>query len=132
MSVWTHVNCSIRIDAVRINDSGKSKITELKKKLGKIIEWEDLSTVPDNPIPNGTEGSLRYQIIKNTDRASLAAYLIIIWGDLRDYNDHNEVLQYFKSVIEGEMIRSLVFEIDVEGSSKIHGYYDDEKGFCLI
>lgn len=106
MSQWTHINAVIRYDCMRI--------------MGQ--------TLPDlSLVPSGSEGPMHVQIYQNPSTNSLAAYTVMFWGDLRDYHDGEEIMNYFKSVTKGQMIRSGLVEIDIEGRSVQTFRYNNEK-----
>lgn len=126
MSVWTHVCGNIRVDCFRLSPED----TEIKKKqisdiLGKIVKYgdEDYETT----IPCGSEGSLEYEILADPDITLIAAFVIPIWGDLRDYDDANEIKKWFESVLVNLWVRNAVITIEVEyGKSITYSYtYED-------
>ena len=49
----------------------------------------------------------------------MASHAVIFTGDLRDYDDENEILEYFKRIVIGKMIRSGILEIDIESQDTI-------------
>lgn len=123
MSQWTHVCGCIRVDAIRglIGDTPGT----LKTKLGKIVRFmdEDYKTT----LPCGSEGSIQYDIIVNPNKEELAAYVVPIWGDLRDYSNVEEIKNWFNGVCDSiDMIRDAVISIDVEyGTQEIVRYKKD-------
>lgn len=123
MSQWTHVNASIRFDSIM----GLKAPTE--KELGRICRWADEDTSHwDNPdLPCGSEGSIEYKIIQNPDESCMAAFVVVFWGDLRDYDNVDEVIAYFDRITKDKMIRQGVLEISVEyQQSKVY-VFDNEK-----
>jgi len=96
-----------------------------EKELG-IIEKYDSEKQTDF-IPCGSEGSLEYKIVKTGTENSLACRAVIITGDLRDYDDANEILQYFDRITKGKMIRSGILEIDIEGQKLLIYRYSEDK-----
>ena len=120
MSQWTHVNASIRFDSIL----GQGIITE--KELGKMCKWEDKDTShwEDSKLPCGSEGSIEYEIVQTGGENSMAAQVVVFAGDLRDYDDDKEILNYFKSITENKMIRSGILEIDVEYKTKLIFIFD--------
>jgi hypothetical protein len=124
MSQWTHVNASIRFDEIM-----NIGLLPTEKELGKICRWEDEDTSHwDNPdLPCGSEGSIDYKIIKNPDGSCMAAMVVVFFGDLRDYDNADEILNYFERVTKGKMIRSGVLEIDVESKDTLIYRYDSNK-----
>lgn len=115
MSVWTHVNASIRFDGIR-------GITELpdEKAFGEIRRFEDRDVWGPTILPLGREGSLEYQIINNPDPSSTSCMVVVFWGDLRDYYEHEPILEYFEKITEGQMIRSGILEISVGSEENPH------------
>lgn len=122
MSQWTHVNASIRFDVML----GHGMPT--KEELGKMCLWGDEDTSHwDNPdLPCGSEESIQYKIVNTGPENSLANTAVIFTGDLRDYNDTKEILNYFKKITKDKMIRSGILEIYVEyRTSLIYRYIED-------
>ena len=120
MSQWTHVCGCIRVDAIR-GLMGDTPST-LQKKLGRIVEYEDEDY--ETTLPCGSEGSIQYDIIVNPHKEDLAAYVVPIWGDLRDYSNVEEIKNWFNGVCDSiVMIRDAVISIDVEyGTQEIVRY----------
>jgi len=121
MSQWTHVCGCIRVDAIK----GLTSKIDFKKILGNIIEYEtdgEWST----KLPLGSEGSIKYDIWTNSDMGEMYAYTISIFGDLRNYENKEEIKEWFKNVClnSGLMIRDAVLSIQVEYKSKIILWYD--------
>ncbi len=122
MSQWTHVNASIRYDSILEHGA------PTKEELGRICNWEDEDTShwQDPDLPCGSEGSLHYEIIKTGGETSLASNAVIFTGDLRDYEDVDEILEYFDRITKGKMIRSGVLEIVVEYKETLVYRFDSE------
>lgn len=95
MSQWTHVNCSIRVDSFRF-----------------LPQEEKPKIVGD--LPEGSEGPLSSLIWVNPDVHHMAAYTVVVFGDLRDYDDVQEILSFFSEFTKDRIIRSGILEIDVE------------------
>ena len=116
MSQWTHVNSSIRFDSLRILQD--------KPDLGFAVSFED-----DEPawekcnIPCGSEGSLVIDLWENPSESCAAAYTANIFGDLRNYDDAEEIIAYFNRIIEGRNVRAGFFSIDIEGRDTRHFAY---------
>ena len=121
MSQWTHVNAAIRFDGVL----GMGLPTQ--KELGKICKWEDEDTSHwDNPeLPCGSEGSIEYTIVKTGSENSMACMAVIFTGDLRHYDNAEEILEYFKRITSGKMVRSGILEIDIEFQDTIIYQFDN-------
>ena len=50
-------------------------------------------------MPVGSEGTLHKTVWENPHDNHMAKYTVSIWGDLRDYDDPNEVLEWFKDCL---------------------------------
>lgn len=123
MSIWTHVNGSIRFDYLRI-----TKELDLKGIIGNTCGYDDRGDDDwkNCTVPCGSEGSLQYSIWTNPHKNSLAAYTVNIWGDLRDYEDHSEIKLWFQRILNKAPVRNVVLEVEVESRSAFIYYYDSE------
>lgn len=110
MSQWTHINAVIRFDCLAM--------------LG--MKFPDLSNVP-----SGSEGDMQVQIWHNPSSHAMASHTVMFWGDLRDYSNDKEVLDYFTDITKGQMISSGLLEIDVESRPTVV-YRHDRKGWQKI
>ena len=117
MSQWTHVNASIRFDGLL----GMGLPTE--NDLDAICTYEDWK---DTDMPCGSEGGLQYSIVRNPDTSCMAAMVVVFYGDLRDYDDASEIIEYFNKITNGKMIRNGVLEIEVEFKETLIYRYDSE------
>lgn len=107
MSIWTHVAGIIRVDAIL-------NLTE--------------KPIYSYNVPCGSEGSLDVSLWENPHSSDLAKYTISIFGDLRDYDDEEEIIDYFTRITKGQMIRQACFTLEVEGATP-RTFIWDEKGF---
>lgn len=119
MSQWTHVNGSIRFDALRIEGMPFNTAKEIEELLGNTATFEDSEDVWDKcNVPHGSEGSIQFHLWVNPNLHHIAAFTVGIFGDLRDFgaDDVHKIEEWFKRVTETEhiMIRSAILEIDVE------------------
>lgn len=115
MSCWTHVAAVIRLDALIGNESrAKKQRAKIRELLGKtclyeddMSVWEDADKHPESYLPMGSEGSLKMTIHTNPEKHCLAAYVVTIFGDLRDCGYSKEELE--KNYIEWfkEKLRNL-------------------------
>jgi enterochelin esterase-like enzyme len=116
MSIWTHVLGAVRIDSL----PGFPKLD-----IGKTCTFDDDEKAWDEcDVPCGSEGSLNVLVWENPHKSSLAKYTVTVFGDLRDYDDKEEIIQYFNRIIKNQMIREAFFVIDVEGSEPDKYHYD--------
>jgi hypothetical protein len=120
MSVWTHVAAIIRYDAIRIQG-----MPDTMPELGNICDYDSSSEDWDKcNIPCGSEGSLQYHKWTNPHPTSLAAYSVMFWGDLRDYDNATEILEYFKKITSPPaIIRQGVLVIGIEGKDEVVYHY---------
>lgn len=113
MSIWTHINGCIRIDGIpSIMDVSDNKMKEI---LGSTCEYESSGAERDAcNVPCGSEGSMQYKLIGAG--TGLILWTVPVWGDLRDYDDAQEVTDWFNRVTQksGLIIRDAVLQINVE------------------
>lgn len=112
MSIWTHVAGVIRVDCLRCifehPDFNKIFVKSL---------WDEYN--PDCNMPSGSEGSLDFRVIENPNKDSLAAYTVVIFGDLRDFGaeDIPTIEKWWNRVLEQcGMIRQAILQIQPEDS----------------
>ena len=124
MSIWTHVLGSIRFDGIPgltpEPDCGIPCTFEDDEK-----QWDKCN------IPCGSEGSLIISIWDNSFESSLASNTISIFGDLRSFDDEQQIIDYFERITKGRMIRQAFYTFYVEGSKERNFIYKD-KGFLEI
>jgi hypothetical protein len=128
MSQWTHVCGCIRIDSYGMSEPDITK--ELLKKFGLTCEFNDDSKVWDAcTVPCGSEGSVQYAIIRTGSDSSVSWGLVYIWGDLRDYEDHEAIYQWIKTACENEdyYIRdcAVIVRVEYQGEYLIRQCGDD-------
>lgn len=115
MSVWTHVAGVIRVDCIRCISK-----PEFDKIFIKSL-WDEHN--PDCNMPMGSEGSLDFRIIENPNKDSLAAYTVVIFGDLRNFGaeDIHKIEKWWDKVLEQcGMIRQAILQIQPgDGDVKI-------------
>ncbi len=104
MSIWTHVNTVFRIDSVYPHLEEKNKI---KRIIGKTCiasspaeEWEKLREHPEEYSPRGSEGTLQMAMWENPNRHCTAAYVVTVFGDLRDVDlcqkvEQDKIISWF-------------------------------------
>ena len=102
MSMWTHVAAIVRIDGY-YNDPDKT-FDELfgKECLWDDDDFEDVDVNPDKYLPTGSEGSLYKTVWINPNPNHFNAYTVSIFGDLRDFSDPKDVVNWFKNVVEAK------------------------------
>lgn len=92
MSNWTHVAGIIRIDDFRMDD----KIPDFEKIFGKTVRFKDTNFPEEETLPMGSEGSLEMSVHVNPDKSCLSAYTVSLFGDLRDHDSPEEIIDWFK------------------------------------
>lgn len=131
MSVWTHIAGVIRIDDLRLEEHPHEEIVEkIDSVIGKECLWsspkeiwEDAVANPTKYMPMGSEGSLQKSIWINPDPSCAAAYVVSIWGDLRDFDNVEEIKEWFNSICGKMWVRNAVITIECEdGNSDVVVY----------
>ena len=130
MSVWTHVAGVIRIDSIRISDD----IFDFDKVFGKEWTFDDMwddepsykefEVNPDAFMPSGSEGSLNKSVWINPDRNCMSAYTITVFGDLRDYDDPDAIISWFKDCCKDVWVRQAVITVETDGRKPIIYRYE--------
>ena len=62
----------------------------------------------------GSEGSLQISVWDNPDKNCANAYTVSIFGDLRDHDNPQEIINWFKSKINNLWIRQAVITVSNE------------------
>lgn len=109
MSIWAHVAGIIRIDSM-----ARCLRHVDKPNLGVICTWE--SDDDETTIPSGSEGSLRWSFEETGSKSSLSWGNIHISGDLRDFDNSQEIIDWVKEVTKSDewWVRQAVITIDIE------------------
>lgn len=124
MSKWTHVSGVIRIDDFSFISCRKRNTSKtVEKIIGPMCLFEKWNK--HSKLPTGSEGSIEYKVIQNKDESSLARFTVVFYGDLRDYDDLEEIKQWFIKLREeieaadNEMIyRDAILKAWVESTDK--------------
>lgn len=122
MSVWTHINGNIRVDGI----GGLTDEPDFGEILGKVTNYYDEETV-ETILPEGSEGSLDYNVWKNPRKHDVFTYSVSIFGDLRDYEDVDYIERWFDEVCKKLWIRQASLQVEVEWGEKVLLYWDDDK-----
>lgn len=121
MSIWTQINGSITIRDLFQELGWGRKINKamLEEILGKTCSFESGDDEWDAcTVPCGSEGSLQYFIHKVD--STYVAWIISIIGSLRDYENVNEIKQWFKKTLStGLCFREATLQVYVEGKEKV-------------
>lgn len=109
MSNWTHVAGIIRIDDLGKCFGGKPL------NFAKIIE----------PLPSGSEGSLKMAIWKNPDKSCAFSYVVSIFGDLRDHHSADEIVEWFKETCTKLAVRDAAITAQNEWNGTVNWFYEE-------
>lgn len=123
MSNWTHVAGVIRVDYIKWDEDtpeldfdeliGKECLFEFDRET-----WEDARSNPDKYLPMGSEGSLHKSVWINPNKGSLARYTVSIFGDLRDHNSSQEIIDWFQKICSKlPLVRNAV----ITASNEVNG-----------
>lgn len=113
MSLWTHVSAIARVDSFGEID--------FEKEFGKEVHfdsdentWRDAEEHPEKYLPLGSEGSLNMSVWETSEENNLARYTVSIFGDLRNYYEYNNLINWFKNKLENMMIRQASITVELE------------------
>lgn len=134
MSVWTHVAGVVRFDDFRIFNDGHVDWDVIFGKELRYTDydaWDDYDNDHSKYMPAGSEGSLQKTVWENPDRNCAAAYTVTVFGDLRDYDDPDAIIQWFKKVLDesGMSVRNAVITTESEygvGKTYVYGGIDND------
>lgn len=134
MSNWTHVAGIIRIDFIRLEEFSKEEyLNALHDIFGKEVTFESSSELwneayehPERFLPLGSEGSLEIDVWVNPNKSSITALTVSIFGDLRDHDSPDEIVEWFKDKCENSdlMIRNAVITVRNEYNGTRTWTYD--------
>ena len=109
MSAWTHVAAIVRVDYIRMFDNLAGP--DWDAIFGKeclffefIGKWGDAMAHPETYLPMGSEGSLRKTVWTNPDLSHADAYTVSIFGDLRDYDSPETIIEWFKKIVNSDSL----------------------------
>ena len=127
MSNWLHVAAVVRADEIVIEDNvldfdnifGKECLFDAPKEL-----WDEAYDYPYRFLPMGSEGSLQKQVWVNPDKSCLAAYTIMIFGDLRDRDDLETIIEWFKKCLERLCVRQAMITVSCSTKPTVSYVHD--------
>jgi hypothetical protein len=148
MSVWTHVAAVFRIDGVKEGYLGGKfngrHVIDWDKITGRAIydgdwcsdddyeqqcmrrDWDAYREHPDRFMPTGSEGSLQRLLWVNPKKYCAARYTVTVFGDLRDYEDHEAIKEWFYGVCDKCHIRQATCTCNVSGPVYTWTYGEEE------
>ena len=117
MSNWTHVAGVIRVDSF----SGNLDFDDL---IGSEWDYYGNFTGGSKRMPDGSEGSLQKSVWKNPDEGCVAKYTVSIFGDLRDHDDPQKIIDWFKEVCDSLWVRQAIITVSNERNGTIDWRYE--------
>jgi hypothetical protein len=137
VSNWTHVAAIFRVDQLILPGMEKLDVEEV---FGKVIPdyewsldegvreteeykaaekanqdaWDEYEEHPELFVPTGSEGSLQMSVWENPDSHCLAALTVSVFGDLRDHDSIEDVVEWFRRCCEKAWIRQAIIDIENE------------------
>ena len=133
MSNWTHVVGTIRIDCLRglYEYEDKPNFDEIFGKECRWIDdnsiWNDAEENPQNFLPMGSEGSLHKIVWENPDKSHIQSYMVTVFGDLRDHDEPDDIIKWFKEICSKLWVRNAVIEVTNEWyGTKVYSYNSEE------
>lgn len=114
MSNWTHVAGIIRVDSIRFLCGDIDFDREIGKECTWDSEdevWKEFEEYPERFMPAGSEGTLHKVVWDNPNKSSMAAYTISIFGDLRDHDSPDEIVEWFKDICEEFDVRNAAITV---------------------
>ena len=130
MSVWTHVNGQIRLD----NWDREPKLPFLGKMAIFTVNTygeEARKLLSECEVPYGSEGSLRWEFHQDPPSSSVCWGYISIDGDLRDYDNINEIIEWLQNSTKELNIRQGIIQVETEGLDVRILSYDSKNGWSL-
>lgn len=136
MSNWTHVAAVVRVDHIRIpNEWERSPTAPPMTSTGEIDfdkvfglecidlgsrycsspeDWRDLDAHPEKYLPAGSEGTLQKSVWTCRSPSFTGRYTVSIFGDLRDHDNPDAIVDWFKEKIKHLWIRQAVITVENE------------------
>ena len=119
MSNWTHVAGIIRVDAFPYEE------LDFDKLIGEEWQYGDAFYVTSNDfLPDGSECSLQKSVWEDTDSSNIARYTVSIFGDLRDHNDPQEIIEWFKKKCDTLWVRQAIITVWNEQNGTLDWRYE--------
>lgn len=120
MSNWTHVAGIIRVDALPIEE------LDFDKLIGEEWHYGDTFYVTSNDfLPDGSEGSLYKSVWEDTDSSNIARYTVSIFGDLREHDDPQAIIDWFKKRCDALYVRQAIITVWNEQNGTLDWRYNE-------
>jgi hypothetical protein len=130
MSNWTHVAGVMRVDYYIKGDEELDFDKLLGKECHDYDSFVDAYKHPELYLPMGSEGSLRKSVWINPDDSHLARYTVSIFGDLRDHDSCDEIIEWFKNKCKsfgGDIRQATITVYNEYNGTKSYTYVEEEK-----
>lgn len=116
MSIWTHISGSVRIDGLFLDlESIEGFSNNLKERFGNTCQFNDDEVVWDAcNVPCGSEGSVQYRIVPYNYSGAIMWGSVLIWGDLRNYSNVQDVHEWIRRACDGMLIRQCAVLVEIE------------------
>lgn len=133
MSNWTHVAAIARIDHILCFSPEE---LDFEKLFGKTVNYGSPYELfvealehPDSFLPYGSEGSLEMSVWTNPSPEDVTRYTVSIFGDLRDHDDPESVVRWFRKKLKWLLVRqaSIIAQNERNGTASWFYDYDDEE-----
>ena len=115
MSAWVHVAAIARIDYLPILNDGT--VVDFDTIFGKECLWGEGNfkyafAHKDEFFPMGSEGSLRKTIWINPHENHADQYTVSIFGDLRNVDDGDWIIEWFKKKLNKLWVRQATITVN--------------------
>jgi hypothetical protein len=130
MSNWTHVAGVMRVDYYIMGDDELDFDKLLGKECHDYDTFVDAYKHPELYLPMGSEGSLRKSVWINPNDSYLARYTVSIFGDLRDHDSADEIIEWFKNKcksLDGKVRQATITAYNERNGMKSYTYAEEEK-----
>lgn len=114
MSNWTHVAAIFRVDSLCRDYNFTEMFGKELNWYDSMDKWIEAEEHPEQFLPLGSEGSLNMDVWENPDSSCLAAYTVSVFGDLRDHDSIDEIINWFNEKCKGIWIRQAVITVENE------------------
>lgn len=130
MSNWTHVAAIFRVDSFRFagHEINFSEVFGQELSYRDRGAWYEAEACPENFLPFGSEGSLHMSVWENPEQNHIAAYTVSVFGDLRDHDSIEEIMEWFEKKCQAVSIRQAVITVHNEYHGTQTRTYGEEAG----
>ena len=87
-------------------------------------KWREQEEHPERYLPMGSEGTLKMMVWTSPDPSDMARYTVSIFGDLRDHDSPQEIVDWFKDKIKDLWIRQATITVENECNGTVNWTYE--------